>query len=116
METSTRVLPQNSEAILQLSLHIVARHLQDGVESPLKIHHVAEINAKASAAQRKHEEALRFLKFAQELFKERDQLLGLSQPEFTPNNILYYLQSVHETLLDTCQEEEELVKWGFPRD
>jgi len=77
METTVKELPQDSESILQLALHIVAQHLQNGVQSPLKIHHVAEINAKASAAQRKHEEGLRFLKFAQEMFKERDRLLGL---------------------------------------
>ncbi|MES2734597.1 MAG: hypothetical protein V4714_22810 [Bacteroidota bacterium] len=113
METTFKILPQHAEEILQLAHHIVARHVENGASSPLKVQHVAEINAKASAAQSKHAEGMRFLKFAQELFKERDQLMGITQPEFTPKNILFYIQSVQETLLGTAGSEDELTQWGF---
>jgi hypothetical protein len=113
METTLKVLPQHAEGILQLAQHIVARHVQNGVNSPLKVQHVAEINAKASAAQSKHAEGMRFLKFAQELFKERDLLMGISQPECTPQNILFYIQSVQETLIGAAESEDELTQWGF---
>jgi hypothetical protein len=115
METTLKVLPQHAEEILQLAHHIVAWHIQNGINSPLKIHHVAEINAKASAAQCKHAEGMRFLKFAQELFKERDQLMGITEPECTPQNILFYIQSVQETLLD-AGSDEELTQWGFSEE
>src|SRR4051812_24849753 len=116
METTLKVLPQHAEEILQLAHHLVAQHMQKGASSPLKINHVAEINAKACAAQCKHEEGMRFLKFAQQLFKERDELLGLTQPEFTPQNILYHIQSVQETLLETPEGEDELTQWGFVKE
>jgi hypothetical protein len=113
METTIKVTPQDSEAILQLAQQIVTCHLQNGAESPLKIHHVAEINAKASSAQLKHEEGLKFLRYAQEMFKERDNILGLHRTEFTSHNILYHIQSVQDTLLNANLDEEELAKWGF---
>lgn len=114
METTLKMLPQHPENILQLAHHIVAQHLKVGADSPLKVHHVAEINSKASAAQRKHEEAMKFLKFAQELFKERDQLLGVAQPDYVPQNILYHIQSVQDALLEANDgREENLTQWGF---
>lgn len=117
METISKSLPQNAEEILQLALQIVDRHVNDGPNSPLSISHVAEINAKAAAAQRKHEEGMRFLKFAQEFFKERDHLLGIAQAEGSPNNILYHIQSIYESLQELSRGSDDLLThWGFPEE
>jgi hypothetical protein len=69
------------EVLLREGQKIVEEHISKGAESTLKGSSIADLNFKLNLAREKHEEGMKYKRLMERAWLERDQFLGIGNPE-----------------------------------
>lgn len=104
-------IPQNSQEIILLGENIVAKHTSDGVNSPLSVINMADMEDQVVAARAKDTLALQLNRDKETAFEARDRALGIypgMEPSM-PGTVLYYLQSCRDVLLGVYKDNKHLL-------
>jgi hypothetical protein len=99
-------IPEAPEELLKLAEKIIDVHIAEGINSPLRVGLVADLNFRLRHAQSKQEEMIKYKKLMESSLVERDNIMGLKNSCGIPSLIF----EVYKALND-CQGMHS--KWGF---
>lgn len=109
------MLPDSPEMMFKLAETINQVHVLKGAESPISQSLATELSSKLELARKKHEEGMKHLQAANELFKERDSLLGVRQQSGPAGaSLKYYVSCAREIVSRVSDNNEKTMnEWGF---
>lgn len=110
------IIPTKVAPFLILSKKAIEKHLADGINSPLNIVDMAEVETHYNLSLAVHILAEKSKSNRQIAVQNRNQLLGIdtNQNSKTQNTLNYYVRSIRDTLLGTYRGmEQTLCEWGF---
>lgn len=113
------LIPLEPPALIELAEAIIAKHVVDGVASPLNLLDMADMTAKTTFAKARHAEVEQMDKDKEKAYETRDLALGINedQDSFTPGTVSFYVKSARDVLLGANKgREQTLGDWGYRID
>ncbi len=107
------------DKLIELAKLVSAKHVLDGVASPLNGLDMATFNTNLTEAEQKNAKAKQLAKDSEEAFEDRDIALGIGedQTSTTPGTVYSSLTAVRDTLLGKFKgKDQKLGEWGFKVD
>lgn len=80
-------IPEAAEELLKLAEKIIDVHIAVGINSPLRVGLVADLNFRLRHALSKHEEAVKYKKLMENSLIERDNIMGINNSNGIPTLI-----------------------------
>lgn len=118
--TKNIIIPEKAEELMLLAELVIAKHLHEGTNSPIKMSYIAELNYKLKNAKYQHSEGMKFYKAAKAAFLERDLALGMGNDDKIADNSAGTLKHLLGMIVEILSESDEgkgqsLKEWGFEK-
>lgn len=110
------IIPGNSTQIVKLAKSIVAKHVADGVASPLPAANLTQLQTLLTDADTSLSVSKKLYRSAEKATQKRNKLLGIArgQNTQTENTLLFFLISFRDFLLGLHRgAEQTLGDWGY---
>ncbi len=89
-------IPESPEELLKLAEKIIDVHISEGINSPLRVGLVADLNFRLRHAQAKQEEVIKYKKLMDNSLIERDNIMGIKNSSGIPILILEVSKALND--------------------